>query len=203
LENYSKKRLITFGCSYPYGHGLPDCYNAETHSYGKLPSKLSYPFLYSKELGIECINMSRPGSSIKEMCYNISRFSFQQDDIVLLAWTHTQRSCIIKKDIPHILGHWCPDKESKYYYKFFYTNLDEEVNTKIYIEWANLKLAKNKVINLPPIVHHREDYNFDIDVNFLGKNIDQFSIDIAVDNVHPGVKSHELYTKYLLEQLNV
>lgn len=36
-------RLIAFGCSHTYGHGLPDCF-IPPHRPGTDPSKLSWPY---------------------------------------------------------------------------------------------------------------------------------------------------------------
>ena len=42
-------KLVTFGCSYTYGHGLPDCIMAKGRA-GKRPSKFAWPYLLAKKL---------------------------------------------------------------------------------------------------------------------------------------------------------
>ena len=42
-------RLVAFGCSYTYGHGLPDCIMAKGRA-GKRPSKFAWPYLLAKKL---------------------------------------------------------------------------------------------------------------------------------------------------------
>ena len=57
-------RLITFGDSFTYGHGLVDCHVPEKNWQGPNPSKFAWPQVLGDMLGIEVINKS----SIKGTC---------------------------------------------------------------------------------------------------------------------------------------
>lgn len=64
----SMSRLITFGCSYTYGQGLPDCENTVINTGIKkfyvnssAPSKQGWPSILSKRLDLELVNISAPG----------------------------------------------------------------------------------------------------------------------------------------------
>jgi len=201
----NKKRLVTFGCSYPFGHGLPDCIGNDNNSPGKNPSNYSFPALLAKHLEMENINLSKPGSSNKEISYRIQQFEFNKDDIVILHWTHSERSCIIDNKNVNIIGPWCPDKRSKTFYKLFSTNDDIIFNTKLYLSWANLylKTKVKKVINTKPFTFLS---NLDIDFNteefyLLDKTINDFTIDYAIDKQHPGIKSHKSFADYVASKL--
>jgi hypothetical protein len=201
----NKKRLITFGCSYPFGHGLPDCIGKDNVSPGKDPSNFAFPQLISNYLNRTNVNLSRPGSSNKEMIFRIQQFDFDKDDIVILHWTHSERSCVIDNENVNIIGHWCPDKRSKTFYKLFATNDDIVFNTKLYLSWANLYL-KSKVkttINTKPFTFLSNlDVDFSTDeCSLLDKTINDFTIDYAIDNLHPGIKSHKSYAEYLQKQI--
>jgi len=201
----SKKRLITFGCSYPYGQTLPDCIGNDITSPGKTPSNLSYPSLIAKKLDRTNINLAVPGSSNKSISYRVQKFNFEIDDIVLLCWTHSERSCIIEHNTASIIGPWCPDKKSKTFYKYFNTNEEIEFNNKIFISWANYYLAQrvSRIVNTRPFAF-LSDVNIDLsseNVNFLDKTINDYTVDYAADNSHPGVKSHQDFANYILTVL--
>ena len=73
-------RVIAFGCSFTFGHGLPDCFNPPKNP-GKAPSKYAWPSLVANELNVKCINKSLPGSSNKRIWHNIGKFKFKKTKI--------------------------------------------------------------------------------------------------------------------------
>ena len=77
----NKKRLVTFGCSYPFGQGLPDCIGHNSiYAPGPNPSLYAFPSLIAKQIGVENINLARPGASNKEIVYKVQQFQFERDD---------------------------------------------------------------------------------------------------------------------------
>ena len=116
-------RLVTFGCSYPYGHGLPDCFDGNG-GYGIEPSKFSFPELISCRYNFKNINLSRPGISNKGLIHKLQKFAFRKNDICLLAWTHVDRNSVITEDDDiKFIGPWQSDKLSTRYYKYFFDHL--------------------------------------------------------------------------------
>jgi hypothetical protein len=202
----NKKRFITFGCSYPFGQGLPDCIgNSSKYAPGLYPSKYSFAALISKDLDMQNVNLSRPGSSNKEIAYKVNKFAFEKDDIVLLHWTHSERSCVLNSYEPSIIGPWCTDKKSKLFYKHFNTNEEIDFNNKILISWANYYLAQkvSKIINTKPF-SFLSNVNIDFkseNVEFLNKTINDYTIDYGADDAHPGVKSHRDFAKYICNEI--
>lgn len=200
----SEHRLIAFGCSYTFGHGLPDCIGSDIMAPGLMPSQYAYPSLIATVTNRRIINLSRPGSSNKEIAYRIQNFKFNKSDMVLLSWTHSERSMIaLENSESHILGPWCPDKKSKLYYKHFYNVEEERFTTELYYSWANLFLLNKvyKVINTPPFMVHSNNF---IDIkkyNFLlsEKTILDFKVDEAGDGKHPGIRSNQNFASYIIE----
>lgn len=193
-------RLVTFGCSYAFGQCLPDC--TSFNDLDLQPSKHAYPSVISRKMRRLNVNKSRPGASNKEITYNIQNFNFMETDIVLIGWTHSNRSAIIKHNEITRIGSWIPEKLSKLYYKFFYTAQEDFFNTKLYYSWANyyLKDKVSKVINIKPIMTDRKMYiNFEQDgVVLVNRTLLDYRVDRALDNRHPGMTSHRKYAKYLL-----
>jgi hypothetical protein len=90
--NNIKKRLITFGCSYTYGIGLPDCKDEWDP-----PSKHGWPKLLSDKIDLDLINVSCSGASNFEIVNNIINFEFYESDTVVIMWTHYARDLFFRK----------------------------------------------------------------------------------------------------------
>lgn len=202
----SESRLITFGCSYTYGIGLPDIkqYIITGHPMG--PSKLGWPKLLSKKLNCKLVNVSYTGSSNTEILYNILTFKFQPNDIVVIMWTHPIRDIIFDKWI-HILsqrtrlGFWWKDKNKEW---------ENQVNIKDYITktWMCMHhadlLLKSKNTNY---IHYPFDMTDYKDYKIKEITIDNLCNDgfIVVDRApdhHPSVESHKLTAENIFRILN-
>jgi hypothetical protein len=80
-------RIIAFGPSETYGHGLEDCVSDDDAILcGPLPSKFAYPTLTANKLKVECINLAKPGSGSLQTLIDILNFKFQKNDIVIAQW---------------------------------------------------------------------------------------------------------------------
>lgn len=191
-------RLISFGCSFTYGHGLEDCFVKETNNPGEYPSKFSWPYILSKKLGIECINMGKPGASNFEILEKILNFNFLKTDIMITMWSYYSRDLVYdenKKPIRLLTG----------------------VNSEKYIHWVELHSNYDLILKSWFYMHHAHQYmkNLDIKFYFLSnsfvdenfqKNKPKWAHDInlfptnfeilnrtyprALDNCHPGPKAH-------------
>lgn len=90
-------RLITFGCSYTYGMGLPDCYDVVTGKEGNVPSQQGWPSIVADVLNLIIINKGQCGASNLEILYEILNFDFEDNDTVVVMWTHHNRDLIFSK----------------------------------------------------------------------------------------------------------
>lgn len=203
------QRLITFGCSFTYGSGLPDC--CGENGSGPDPnitpaSKMGWPAVLAKDLDLELINCSKPGASNLEILYHILNFKFNESDTVVVMWTIHNRDIFFKKSIfsKHNfrqLGVWMSDKIAMNWMK----NLDEhDMGTKtwIYMHHADLVLKQNRVnyIHYPAFYHEFEKYkpNF-INIDNLHKN--SITLVDQVPDKHPGLKSNLLTAKSIRDIL--
>lgn len=83
-----KQNLFTFGCSFTYGHGFPDCIEGNEG-----PSKHAWPYLLGKSLGVNHENLSQPGGSAQEILRIFLTHSnyFSPGDIVTIVWPFFDR----------------------------------------------------------------------------------------------------------------
>ena len=195
-------RLITFGCSFTYGLGLPDCIDTGTE--WSSPSNFAWPNLLANKLNYQLKNESYPGSSNLEILYRILNFKFEQDDVVVIMWTVPPRDMYFQPfgKLYRRLGIWMRDRFAK---KWILSINDQDYTqrTWIYIHHADLYLKNLKVKYL-----HCPAYSYDDKPDYL--NIENFyhnsivEIDKALDNAHPGIASHEQISKkifnYIYEQ---
>jgi hypothetical protein len=205
-------RLISFGCSYAYGHGLPDCIGKHHLLPGNFPSKLTFAATIAKEISYDFLNLGECGSSNKKILHKILNTEYKSTDILIVHWSHYERNCIIKNNEKIIdINSWTNTKQNKIYYKFLYDDYDSAFSTITLIDYINLKLKKNKIkiLNIPPIMPTNNQtqklFNqlLDKDVLITNYNIHDCKIDYAADNSHPGINSHTLLAKKILENYNL
>ena len=148
-------RLLCFGDSFTFGHGLSDAaWQNETDAVDE-PSKLAYPSLLGRIMDLEVFNAGSPGASNKEIWDTILRTKFTRDDRVCIMWSHTHRTCKINEwPLPvaddsfvweprtsgnynintiKALGNWMTeDKTAMSYYEHVYEEVDAELTTLLY-----------------------------------------------------------------------
>ena len=212
-------RLIAFGCSYTYGHGLQDCIADNGSGAGRYPSKFAWPQLVANVANLECINKSAPGSSNQEILWQIERFNFEVNDTVIIHWSFCNRAMYrtVKNDILKIMPQYNKSKGPVLARKYYM--LENELNmydkTRIFLNYANYRLKNigiNKIINFSPILepnmeqiitNHNLQYDFDTDdinlVHYHKKNLFP-DADDALDNSHPGPKTHQRFAEYILQE---
>ncbi len=116
------KRLITFGCSNTYGHGLPDCHIPPNKA-GPNPSKFAWPQLLADRLNLECVNLGEPGGSNKLMWWKTVNFKFEPTDVVIYYATFPDRDMIINNKVGDNrtwqMGAWSSlDKRVKMFHRY-------------------------------------------------------------------------------------
>lgn len=136
------KRLVVFGDSNTFGHGLDDCWNPHDNGPGPRPSRHAWPSVLAKRLGIDCVNRSKPGASGKEMVYHFMEYTdaLRLGDLVIFLWPHFSRSCLMHPTKQYVHAAWIPtqiratinDKTNKAYYKHVYNEYDAVFNLLMY-----------------------------------------------------------------------
>lgn len=213
-------KLVTFGCSFTYGHGLSDCI-AEDGSNGPTASEQAWPSILSKLTGMKVDNASKPGSSNLMITKAIVDYpKYTKDTVVVVMWSNNDRETIYNDDgkkklhmLPGFLDDhmpgtfWFDKNENEFkrtvttYYENYHEDWNATLNQMIRMNFVHAFL-KNKGIKSFHIQsrQHATDSNyFD---KFLLKNLNfkyfnyktDFFIDDALDvpNPHPGPRSHAL-----------
>lgn len=90
------RRLIALGCSFTYGHGLPDCIHPnDPKGAGETCSQQAWPNHLAKHLGIKVVtNLSRPGSSTKYALHALANNNhlLNESCMVAIMYPHHNRS---------------------------------------------------------------------------------------------------------------
>lgn len=180
-------KLVTFGCSYTAGDGLPDRFKKNFRS----ASKYSYPSMLSQILKIPCDNQAKSGSGNLEILWNILHYDFSPKDIVLIRWSHFSRDCIIGPN-EHQRIHDKNEKLTKFWL-LTHTEYDQTVRNWFYIHHAGCYLKSLNLQYYHMIGGGLEDSQslpefLKIDNLLLDINFDE--LDKALDNSHPGIRSH-------------
>ena len=198
-----QKRLVTFGCSFTYGQGLPDCLDIETDG----PSQMGWPALLAKKLDRELVNNSSPGSSNLEILHQILNFEFLEDDIAVVMWTVFDRDTIFHKaDKPsesylEKVGAWSKFKLAKKMFRNMELS-DQAVKSWIYIHHADLIFKSKNIeyVHYTAIAGHLEPYKPKfIEVDNM-HDIGLFWLDRTEDN-HPGIESNKVTADKIYEIL--
>jgi hypothetical protein len=196
-------RLIAFGCSLTYGHGLPDCF-VPPYGPGLNPSKLAWPELVAKTLHKECINTSAPGASNKKIWNIVLNFEFKDNDLIFIHWSFPARTAMIREDGVVDISH---NNKHDLYYQNFYDDYDSEVMSKLFVSHTNFYLnSKNlKVYNLvanrklQSILTLKEMTTSHLPV-YIQDSIKKFPY--ALDGSHPGIECHEFFSNQILQELD-
>lgn len=194
----SKPRIITFGCSFTYGHYLE-------HNQ-KQPSTSAWPSMLGTLMELEVVNKAIPGASNLEILLSILKFKFLKDDIVVVGWTYPFRDFLVqqKKQI----GAWTNEAEALV---SLYSEKDMAVRSGLYISHAGLYLENNNLKQQ----HFYAPKTYTI-IEFVNRVVTPISTtkfkhytnsiilpnkDTALDNQHPGPQSHLMAAKRLYELL--
>jgi hypothetical protein len=159
-------RLLCFGDSFTFGHGLPDALDKEVEDGNPfvhcVPSKYSWPAWLGKRLESEqIINAGSLGASNKEIWNTMLNTAFLPTDVVVVMWSHHNRTCQIKhwpepltldKFIwePRQSGEYWNNKIKAYgtwmdddapvmdYYRDHWNDYDSELQTLLYMNHIEL-----------------------------------------------------------------
>lgn len=197
-----KDRIVFFGCSVTYGHGLPDCIVGEVDP-GNTHSNLGYAKIVGDMLGKEVINRSLPGSANMRILNRILEFDFLPTDTVFIQWSIFDRSGLFSSDRgshENILEirPWMKQDIAVNFYNL-HTEYDLCHRSMFDIHHANLFLEKrvDSVTNV--VLVNSIEYALDkcIDIpDWFNITLDYWAakditIDLADDGSHPGLKSQE------------
>lgn len=192
-------RLVTFGCSLTYGAGLEDCM-LHDGSPGPAPSKFAWPSCLGKDLNVEVVNNSEPGSSNFQILHSILNFDFSLGDRVIVMWSYVDRDMVYTDDGIRPIGAWQRDKIISHWLAL-HNFTDRAIKTWYCIHHASLHLKHlnlkyhNCIVDLKPLLKYKpkwfHEHVFDVDVQKIK------TIDLAQDNMHPGPTAHKELAYYI------
>jgi len=211
-------RLITFGCSCTYGHGLEDCIDLSNNRPGLTPSEYAWPNILAKQLNYQCVNQSKPGASNLEILHHILNFKFEPTDLVVILWTYPGRGTTFTKEIRG------PNREQYQSYGAWMTNMQVDGVDNIVEKWISCHTDHDLMIKSLIYIHHAnshlknlsiQKYDFHVDLDLVynepeylkvdrpyHKLLEYKVLDLALDNSHAGIKSHQEYANNLYQIIN-
>ena len=201
-------RLVVFGCSNTYGQGLLD------------PKKEVWGALLANLLKREFVNNGKPGASNKYIAHAINEFVFKPDDVVIIAWSYLNRSCVlyepltceseviedISKLSKNISANLARQKneDSVMYFKHFYNDFDSEFTNAVFMDFSIDLLISKKIEFRQLFVHpkdtpnprHKDTNSFSL---FFKDFYDRYPK--AADKSHMGEQGNSVLAKAMYNEL--
>jgi len=198
-EPKSDNILLSVGCSMTFGQGLPEEY--------------VYPYMVSKELGYECVNVALPGTGpdIQIMNATWSLLKYKPKIVLFYMSTPNRRFLATENGFMNWIPQYDHESLTKIEKRIFLT-LDEKysftrtlqtiwqlypfvqlcnsIGTKLYFRcWdgeANAHIMKYEFMNNV------------IDMGNINSKLDK-----ARDDLHPGVMSHQEYAERIINAIRL
>jgi len=199
-------RLVAFGCSLTYGHGLEDCCSGKRKTGpGKEPSKYAWPNVLANIMGIDCCNLSKPGASNKRIAYTVYSSDLTDKDLVFVNWSYASRYCVITKSKIIDLsiepqGAW-KGKINNAFRHLADAN-DLMLDSILRVDYTKLLLDKNKITNFHTL-SNKKDFNSYTNKNMLTTSMgpirDMFPL--AIDKSHPGREAHAYFAEEIYREI--
>ena len=197
-------RLVAFGCSFTFGDSLEDTLD------NTRPSKLAWPNLVANKMNLDCDNQAVCGLSNLGIVDKIINYKFDETDIVLVMWTFFERDLLWQDDGTSYNLTW---------------NLS---NSELVDSWATTHTVRDRRIRAWYNMHHVYHYlkalglrfyflhtsqekgflsikpTWAENINFLPTKFTDFMnrFPKALDNSHPGSKSHEFLASFVFQYIN-
>lgn len=194
-------RLLFFGDSLTYGQGLADCSIRPEYWYedwsNLKPSNIGQAALVAKNLGIEYINLSKPGASNMQIHWEIKQFNnFQKSDFIVIQWSYENRDCILSEKLSPI-GPWHNTKTNDYYY-LAHDNIDIIRRNILIIEHTALLLEHN---HLNWIFFSNAKFSIESHIDKIITDYEsRYVVDLTTDD-HPGILTNQIYSNVVLNHI--
>ena len=197
-------RLIAFGCSYTFGHGLEDCLSKNRKAPTK-PSRYAWPKVLSTMMNLDCINLGIAGASNKHIWYKALTTEYQEGDIVVFLWSHIARWCkITDYDKVQNVGNWTGGKMGKCYYSFLQNDYDSNLDLNLRVDHISLYLDKLGIRSYHCYAVDREtsilDFNSAISLKTSFQDI-RGKHGLAEDKKHPDKFAHIEFADSLYKEI--
>jgi len=195
-------KLYAFGCSNTAGYRL------EKHKTDS--PDLSFPNQIAEHLGIECVNLARPGFDNLCIVDRIMDTKISQDDLVISQFTFMHRQTIINDMARTKFRHFNQSEREMRLHHRISSATNDLIKSGMMIDLAYLHLVRNGInkifftccdMDFNPIhaLRHANLYETSI-VHFIEKSFRKYKK--ALDGNHPGKEAHRDYAFFLIPQIN-
>jgi len=212
------EKLVFFGDSYTYGHGLSDCLDKKGHA-GPMPSKLGWAHLLCNMRNASGRNFSSPGASNLEILWTMLTTEIDPDEIIIVQWSFWNRDYLLD-DEPSQIGLW--HKNSEPYYKIHsnsdmikrnYLNINHgllwlQQRPNTYLMLANYRFY-NGLLNSSNLFNwntvSKDEYSeiLKLTDKLISHYFDDTEwLDYAPDNEHPGIKTNVRWANFVNQLLD-
>jgi hypothetical protein len=199
-------RLVTFGCSFTWGSGLPNEIGDTVETYDG-PKQYAWPQILAYRLNRECVNLAIPGGSNKAILRRIVEFKYQPDDIAIVMWTVPLRSVIFNEveslddDQLHVNMITTPRQRQFY---MLHNKFDLEYTDMMFV-MAGVNFLKDQ--NIKTFVNSEIGDFWHLSPKWFKPyrpkvSFRDYDLDLALDNSHPGLKSHKAMARQFLTILS-
>lgn len=197
-------RLVTFGCSLTYGHGLPDCIELPNNP-GDLPSSMGWPNTVAKYKRMSLLNMSKPGIGNRHIMHRILNFNFENTDTVVILWTNPVRWSRIFEDRVEDIGAWQSSKIAGMFLYYLSDDYDCMLSTAHNIQLSDYHI-KNKGIEPVHVISNRYFFK---DFPWNNAKLENYDFQElreqypnALDGIHPGLEAHNEFAKLVIHSID-
>lgn len=169
---------------------------------------MGWASILADKLQLELVNESFPGSSNTEIMYNVLKFNYNKDDLVVVMWTHYVRDMLFNFQFKYPffrdrLGPWGKTHQERLWAEYL-SEKDYAMKSWFHIHHAGLHLQQQKVkhIHYPATPQELDKNRLEfIDVkNYYSDGIEY--VDKAEDDLHPGVESNKILADKMYRILN-
>jgi hypothetical protein len=191
-----------------------DCFEpSATNGSGPIPSKFAWPQILANELGMECVNMSKPGASNKEILNSLLNFNFNALDVVVTMWSFIERWCILDFNIIYNSFSFNNSKiDTIMQFDKVFTITDLQLDfiyranfAKMYLDNKNLKnyhLSVKPKDCCPEIMPVWNTVDFvNIDLTLISSQTPT-ALDTAHGRPHPGPEAHRIVAMKLCKEIS-
>ena len=204
-------RLVTFGCSLTFGHGLEDCFIPPNQP-GPTHSEFAWPSIVATKLNLQLVNTSRPGASNREICHTILDFDFKKDDLVVVLWTNLYRWCkVTPEGIKDQFGMWQEGPITDNLAEHWSEEYDLVVTASHCINLANYHLKHHNIKHIQILSGSgiKSDFQWDFrKLKWNNAKLEDYDFSVrneypkALDGGHPGPEAHKKFAKLVVKSID-
>ena len=207
------QRVVAFGDSCTRGECLPDVPKG-LYSPATPWSKYSWPELLAEKLGVPCVNQGQGRASNRVITQKLWEFEVKSTDLVVVLWTFPERLYIHRHKLRgrepngrkrsglHAGYQWAKRDRFLALYKYWVTLEDRDLETVMYMDLckSHAEARSAKYLAFTYVNLCSQEFELPDHVPLIDNSMDNF-LDLALDNLHPGVLTQESWAEQYYSRL--